>query len=219
MKHFNYIIFLVLIILFSCKEEVGPTFISGKVIDNNQNTIGNIDLRVYHHNYKTFPSYDNPFDTSIYVHKIPVDSYGNFSFKSDVLSENKIYYLVYNDNEKITPELEKIYVGKKNTVNVEIKYFNNLKIRVKQTEEICDSIKFHYDFWIVSHGANEFLYSIFDAHIYSFKTNIDTVLKMKSIPEYDFAFYITHYKNGERFSFQPLIKYIPDTDTVEVLIE
>ena len=217
MKHFNYIILILLIILFSCEDEVNPTFISGKVIDNNQNSIGNIDIRVYHHNYAPNQVYDNPFDTSVYIHKIPVDSYGEFSFKSDILNENNSYYLVYNDSEKITPELEKINIGKKNNIDIELKYFNNLKIHIKQSNEICDSLEFYYDFWLGNN--NEFLYSIFDSHIYTFKMNADTILRMKSVPEYEFAFYRYYFKNGILFDHSPLIQYIPNIDTVEILIE
>ncbi len=223
MKKLKYIILGVLIFTLACEEDTETTIINGSVRDYfTENIVSNIDLIIHDNTMDpTNPQLRQlqPYDTISFITKIPVDNLGNFEIKTESLRKGNDYLLVYNDSDKFSVYSNEIEVGKTNTFNLKLKYFNTLKVKIQNNIVQADSLVLfisvdnsHFD------ETGEIVEFLLD-ETFNISGNLNTTVLSRSIPECLHNISCRYYENGEYIDNIEVDKYVSNIDTTEVLIE
>ena len=223
MKKLKYIILGVLIFTLACEEDTETTIINGSVRDYfTENIVSNIDLIIHDNTIDpTNPQLRQlqPYDTILFITKIPVDNLGNFEIKTESLKKGNDYLLVYNDSDKFSVYSNEIEVGKTNTFNLKLKHFNTLKVKIQNNIVQADSLVLfisvdnsHFD------ETGEIVEFLLD-ETFSISGNLNTTVLSRSIPECLHNISCRYYENGEYIDNIEVDKYVSNIDTTEVLIE
>ncbi|MCG8410500.1 MAG: hypothetical protein MI739_04350 [Bacteroidales bacterium] len=215
-----FILVIILLITISCKDDYEPTVLRGTVRDFYHNKpISNISLRICERpNPRDIAIGDlfHPYDSLGFVKKIKVDNQGNFECVIDNLQDYGECLIAYNDYEKLSDSCFKITKEKENFFDIKLKYYNELKLKLK-TDRLIDSIRL-----IVDDG---YLYTQNARNTYTpwkkliFSKNFDKDIHVKSVPDCWYRITLI-YKTNTRWNRIPDIhKYVTNTDTTELVIE
>jgi hypothetical protein len=223
MKKLKYIILGILITTIACEEDTVTTIISGSVREYfTENIVSNIDLIIHDNTIDpTNPQLRQiqPYDTISFVAKIPVDNLGNFEYKTESLRKGNEYLLVYNSGDRFSIYSNEIEVGKTNNINLKLKHYNILKVKIQNNNIQADSLALfisvdnsHFD---ETGEIVEFLLN----EQFTFSENLNTTVLSKSIPECLHTIICRYYENGKYIDNVEVEKYVSNVDTTEILIE
>jgi hypothetical protein len=222
MKKLKYLFLGFFLLLIGCKEDSVTTFINGTVKEYySENLISSINLRIYDNTINpTDPQLRQikPYDTASFVSQITVDELGNFDFKTELLVSGREYLLVYNDYEKFSIYSNEIVVGKNNSVDLKIKYYNALKFKLENLNENIDSVKLFISVDNSHYDQTEEIVDLLLDEQFTIKDNLNTIVFSKSIPDCLLRITYGYFYKGEYSDPISFKSYINNVDTSEIII-
>ncbi|NOQ26836.1 MAG: hypothetical protein GQ564_15860 [Bacteroidales bacterium] len=187
--------------MIGCEEDSVTTFINGTVKEYySENTISNISLRIYDNTIDPKnPQLRQikPYDTPSFVSQIAVDKLGDSDFKTELLESGREYLLVYNDYEKFSIYSNELFVGKNNSVDLKLKYYNTLKFKLENLNEYIDSVKLFISVDNSHFDQTEEIIDLLLDERFTIKNNLNTTVFSKSIPDCLHSITCGYFYKGE----------------------